>query len=261
MIKFFRQIRHSLINQNRTKKYLLYAIGEIILVVIGILIALQINNWNEQRKDYRSSQDYRQRILEDLQVDVNALESRVGYWRKVSESGRFALTAMQDDSIFNSWKIILNLYYASQINPYDANSITFDELKSAGELRLIPDTRLRNKLANYYRLSQKRVTIIWGTSPKYRELIRGVIPIELQDYAISKCYNINQELAKGFKPCDPPIEKEKAQLLLKKIITTPQLKESLNFWIADMTIAIELAIQEKAMANDLIHVITNNDFK
>ena len=50
MIKFFRHIRQNLIMENKTSKYLKYAIGEIILVVIGILIALQVNNWNENRK-------------------------------------------------------------------------------------------------------------------------------------------------------------------------------------------------------------------
>jgi len=50
MIKFFRKIRRQLLTENRFSKYLLYAIGEIVLVVIGILIALQINIWNENRK-------------------------------------------------------------------------------------------------------------------------------------------------------------------------------------------------------------------
>ncbi|WP_273277430.1 DUF6090 family protein [Maribacter polysiphoniae] len=51
MIKFFRRIRQQVLTENKFSKYLLYAIGEIVLVVIGILIALQINNWNEIRKD------------------------------------------------------------------------------------------------------------------------------------------------------------------------------------------------------------------
>ena len=50
MIKFFRKIRHQLLSENRVSKYILYAIGEIVLVVVGILIALQINNWNENKK-------------------------------------------------------------------------------------------------------------------------------------------------------------------------------------------------------------------
>jgi hypothetical protein len=50
MIKFFRKIRYDLMEKNETGKYLKYAIGEIILVVIGILVALQINTWNEQKK-------------------------------------------------------------------------------------------------------------------------------------------------------------------------------------------------------------------
>lgn len=50
MMKFFRRIRHRLLNANKLGNYLLYAIGEIVLVVIGILIAIQINNWNEKTK-------------------------------------------------------------------------------------------------------------------------------------------------------------------------------------------------------------------
>ena len=53
MIKFFRNIRRSLLSEGKTSKYLKYAVGEIVLVVIGILIALQINNWNEHRKELK----------------------------------------------------------------------------------------------------------------------------------------------------------------------------------------------------------------
>src|SRR5210317_1021130 len=62
MIKFFRKIRFNLMNENKTGKYLKYAIGEIVLVVIGILIALSINNWNEDRKN----RIYEKRALKEL---------------------------------------------------------------------------------------------------------------------------------------------------------------------------------------------------
>ncbi|MFK7783267.1 DUF6090 family protein, partial [Psychroserpens sp.] len=66
MIKLFRKIRYNLMSENKTGKYFKYAIGEIVLVVIGILIALQINNWNEQRKTRISEISYIQSIINDL---------------------------------------------------------------------------------------------------------------------------------------------------------------------------------------------------
>ncbi len=74
MIKFFRYIRQRLLNENRFSKYLLYAVGEIILVVIGILIALQINNWNEDRKEKRAIENVLIEIKEDLEKDKAELE-------------------------------------------------------------------------------------------------------------------------------------------------------------------------------------------
>jgi len=69
MIKFFRKIRYDLMKKNKTGKYLKYAIGEIILVVIGILIALQINNWNETSKNEREQIVFLNNLKNDLNND------------------------------------------------------------------------------------------------------------------------------------------------------------------------------------------------
>ncbi|MDZ7614448.1 MAG: DUF6090 family protein [Flavobacteriaceae bacterium] len=71
MIKLFRKIRQKLIEDNKIGSYLKYAIGEIILVVIGILIALQINNWNENRKDRKQMRTNIQSIKEDIENDLS----------------------------------------------------------------------------------------------------------------------------------------------------------------------------------------------
>ncbi|MEO9887119.1 MAG: DUF6090 family protein [Balneola sp.] len=68
MLKFFRKIRQKLLSENKFSKYLIYAIGEIILVVIGILIALQINNWNEQRNTREKELVYLNGIRNDLEM-------------------------------------------------------------------------------------------------------------------------------------------------------------------------------------------------
>jgi uncharacterized membrane protein YgaE (UPF0421/DUF939 family) len=66
MIKFFRKIRQKMLTENKFSKYLIYAIGEIVLVVIGILIALQINNWNAERKVEKEEIGILNNLLESL---------------------------------------------------------------------------------------------------------------------------------------------------------------------------------------------------
>ena len=75
MIPFFRKIRKTLADDNKPIKYLRYAIGEIVLVVIGILIALSINNWNEARKERLEERE----ILSDLQLDIRVDIEKINY--------------------------------------------------------------------------------------------------------------------------------------------------------------------------------------
>jgi hypothetical protein len=77
MIRFFRNFRQNLLTENKFSKYLLYAIGEIILVVIGILIALQINNWNENNKLLRQELTYLQNLREDLKAQIDLLDTYI----------------------------------------------------------------------------------------------------------------------------------------------------------------------------------------
>lgn len=76
MIKIFRHIRQQLLSQNKFSKYLIYAIGEIILVVIGILIALSINNWNETRKSENNKQKLMFALKQEFSINKRTLEER-----------------------------------------------------------------------------------------------------------------------------------------------------------------------------------------
>jgi len=79
MIKFFRKIRQKLLQQNKVGSYFQYAIGEIFLVVVGILIALSINNWNEARKHKITELAFVKSLVKDLNEDLIALESTIEY--------------------------------------------------------------------------------------------------------------------------------------------------------------------------------------
>ncbi|MFD2824525.1 DUF6090 family protein [Lacinutrix iliipiscaria] len=79
MIKFFRKIRRNLLSEGKTGKYLKYAIGEIVLVVVGILIALAINNWNETRKTKSTLSNYTESLIKDLKQDIIILNEQTDF--------------------------------------------------------------------------------------------------------------------------------------------------------------------------------------
>ena len=95
MIKFFRKIRQRLLTENKFSKYLIYSIGEIVLVVIGILLALQVNNWNEGKKDNAESI----KILKKLQAEFETNKTELGVSRHYHEQQYQALVRIEE--LFN----------------------------------------------------------------------------------------------------------------------------------------------------------------
>ena len=94
MIKFFRQLRQKLLMENNNSKYFKYAIGEILLVVVGILIALQINNWNDDRKQKLVDQKYFQNLKNDLIGDTERLDLMITYSEEKVKAAKRMMSPM-----------------------------------------------------------------------------------------------------------------------------------------------------------------------
>ena len=178
MIKFFRKIRQTMIKENKTTKYLLYDIGEIVLVVIGILIALQINNWNEYRKERFKEKAYLARLKEDLTFDKKVIERNKYFYQDVFVAGSLVLSHAEGENNIaaSNWHILTAYFHASQIWPMLMRSSTFEELKSSGELSLIRNIVLRNRLPFYHGSGLRRYEETMGINPPYRKMVRGLIP-------------------------------------------------------------------------------------
>ncbi len=155
MIKFFRHIRKSFLEQNKMGKYFKYAIGEIFLVVIGILIALQINNWNENRKAETYEKTILNEIHNTLKEDIsfqNALEDRIR--AKDTAIDKLILARQKKITLSNEeLKRYIRLYdngiiFSYNIGPYEA-------LKSSG-LDKIKNDSLRFALTKYYEVTIPR---------------------------------------------------------------------------------------------------------
>lgn len=147
MIKFFRKIRQKLLSEGKTGKYLQYAIGEIVLVVIGILIALQINNWNEGRKEFRKSKALLQEFKRDLARDTVESNYVTGKLEHRIAIGAWALHKISyDTSHLDSLKLV----FFSPYHQLPMTDRTFNKLQNSENPNLTGFENLQNNLTKYY---------------------------------------------------------------------------------------------------------------
>lgn len=152
MIKFFRHIRRSLINQNNMGKYFKYAIGEILLVVIGILIALQINNWNQQRLNAKKERimlsEIKENLNEDLQSVANILEFNE-LKKKVIDSAYIYLHMMNENpQLGREFSQLMPTITNYQF--FEPTMVAFNNLTSTGKIDIFQSDELRKKISAYY---------------------------------------------------------------------------------------------------------------
>jgi hypothetical protein len=119
MIKFFRHIRKSYFIENKTGKYFKYAIGEIILVVLGILIALQINNWNERKKESLKEQTFLKEINLDFKSNKTQIDSIMSYNKVSLHAGSRLLEIIRTFDLKNPQRNDSNTHLADSMKFYN----------------------------------------------------------------------------------------------------------------------------------------------
>ncbi|MFK5879162.1 MAG: DUF6090 family protein [Flavobacteriaceae bacterium] len=155
MIKYFRKIRQRLLTENKFSKYLLYAIGEILLVVIGILIALQINNQNDIRKARIKEIHYLKNIKTDLKINIFELDNYIKTRKESIESANTIIEHIEGEPIkdieeFNALGVPIYNW-----QKFHQNNNTFQELVGSGNLALISNDSIKNMLLNIETLYKK----------------------------------------------------------------------------------------------------------
>jgi hypothetical protein len=153
MIKFFRRIRHRLLSENKFSKYLIYAVGEIVLVVIGILIALQINNWNENKKLILIEKESYENLLSSLRKDSLELINIVDYQTKsLHAQNRFIkadaskiINTLSSDSIS---KMLFDVYRGAY--SFFPKYGTYNSIASNKGIDIITSETIKSNLIDLY---------------------------------------------------------------------------------------------------------------
>jgi hypothetical protein len=179
MFRFFRQIRSGLLSQSRITKYLLYALGEIALVVVGILIALQIDNWNQQKQETEIYKSYLYRLRSDIELIQDVVRQKRNWEEKLIELGQYQLDVLTGkETNPNPLKLAISIEFTGSINRYEIGSPTYKELNSTGRLALIENDSIKNFLSSYdlYILMRKDQKTEWDPwVHQYRSMVRDIL--------------------------------------------------------------------------------------
>jgi len=156
MIPFFRKIRKKMADDNRPRKYMRYAVGEIALVVIGILIALQINTWNENRKASNEELKILKALESDFKVSKKRLEKTLEIQSKVMDCSQVLLNIHESKNqsqyqYFDTHLDSLDELISFGTSWYRAEPITgaYNSLTNSGKIDLIKNEELRHLLAQF----------------------------------------------------------------------------------------------------------------
>lgn len=152
MINFFRKIRRQLLVEKHFSKYLLYALGEILLVVVGILVALQINSWKEQQNQKQLQRVYLDRMVNDLDHDlanIDIVHATINENQTVISNFIKTVNSTQNkDSLLKS----MTAYFEKGwiISEFVPSMNTYTDLSQTGNMKVIGNTGLVNDIIAYY---------------------------------------------------------------------------------------------------------------
>lgn len=226
-----------------------FAIGiEFVILVLGVFIGIQVSNWNEGRVETNRATNYRERLASDLQNDISRIENALRLKNDVIEFGRTALSFARNKQTDDPWPVIYAFFQASQAGGVIPVNTTYQELTGSGEVRLIGDLDVRQKLADYY--TETQLDDITGLLPAYRETVRGLVPFDVQEYIWEACYSAGRS-AQKLLPCDAPATADDLSEVASLLVGDQQLLQQLRFWLSNETASVLILNARRSDAEEL----------
>ena len=206
---------------------------DLVIVVAGVIIATQANNWNEARQDRERGRNYSIRLIEELRTTEESMRGIKLYYADVRDHALAALAVLRKQGAAPDESFLVDAYQATQVIPRASRHATYDEILQSGSLELIGSPDLRARLSNYYWRMDGLVSLD-TSSPPYRERVRTVMPYEVQQAIRAKCDEIITDLGNGLMfprlpaRCSPGIDPTVAAEAAAQIRTEPALANDLT---------------------------------
>ena len=181
---------------------------ELVIVVVGVFIGLQVNNWNQTRADARLGQDYVKRLTRDLEENLTGLREEIAYYSAVLES------VQRTDELLRAADpdpraLLVNAYRATELSYIPPVRATWDQIVSSGHLGFLPTGAVESGLSQYYAFDTAQDIYRAGLNSGYRQTVRQIIPMTMQIAMRAGCSDVRDKRGNivGFaKDCDLKVD-------------------------------------------------------
>lgn len=196
MINFFRKKRKKMADDNKALKYARYAIGEIVLVVIGILIALQLNTWKGNKIEQRKEFIYLNNIKRDLQNQLTKIDTQIEYEKSIVEVAKPILKSYKTNHNFT-----IDSSFTASIGTMSGRMTfvrvdpTYTELLSSGHIDIISNNDCKNSLITYYQDLERIEQIINKNNNLYTDAVYMNNIIKLSEIQLGNAFISDDDLA------------------------------------------------------------------
>lgn len=159
---------------------------DLVILILGVFLGIQVNNWNQERIERHAGEDYRQRIIGDIDSNQVDLANHLAYFRDGKAFAVATLASLDRPVGENPQAFLVNAYQASQISPRKMRRFTYDEALSTGTFMKVGNPAVRERLTNFY-TGMDTIEVTLQTITPYREHIRAGMPVRAQEAVREQC--------------------------------------------------------------------------
>ena len=228
---------------------------DFVIVVVGVFIGIQVSNWNERLAFEKREQILLRELRSEIAQNMLDARSKGEAFLVGADSARRVLQAIDqggEPCTDDCWPIVVDLMHASQWQQLMSSWSTYDELRREG----LPSDRRIIELVEKYKTYTHQVALVLSVQPSYRPLVRGLIPINVQDAYWDRCYSLEDAIEVYFYPCPAPGDLTIEAAKIEEILASPDIARSLREWTSIARIVGEtLAGPQQALGNDILRHI------
>jgi hypothetical protein len=212
---------------------------DLLILIVGVFLGIQVNNWNQARVDRAEGKEYRDRLYSDLESNQRDLAFRIRYDGQSLAHARAAAAALEQPVGDDPGAFLIHAYEASNHIPQAIRHFTYDEAVASGKAERLGGQLVRERIANYY-VGMATMQRLFDFSPPYREAIRSALPFPAQRQVMKDCPEVLAADEYGSVTprladhCRSTMDPRLAERIAAEVRTIPNLKWLLNRQIADL---------------------------